>query len=579
MKFSKQNIIIGTICLMLFSISIYIISQKHFYQSVYITIEAKVEKPDMYQLFYDTGKNFNEEESVKIEVYPSNDFQSIVFKIPTYSTIIKSFRIDPGYQTKNIEIKQISLKTRNQSLFWGPEDILAEFSYTADISTKEVKNEILHFETSGSDPRFIYTGNSLATIDLRDTVKKIVLYALSCIFFLFLFSFLLLFKKNFFEYIENRKFFNNSDFRFIIIFITILLIPLSQMVFNYIPETTTQENRNFAEFPDIHQLSKIGLWDNYIKSFESFFNDHYGLRNLLIKTNSVIHTIYLNTSPRSDVIIGKDGWLFYNSPINGVNINDYYGETLFSDQEITTIQKNLLRLKSTLKAQGINLVVVLAANKHTIYDEYLPNYIQKNKGLLTRADQIKNIMKETEILYIDTRPILLKAKKEYQYPLYYKTDTHWNDLGGFVVSQEIVKTIATLGYRVHKLTDNSSYINSEKTTYWHDLGGFINLEKYKNDTNFFLTTPKNYTYTEEKLYGGRHDSYVVTTLKQPSYGKILVFRDSFASALIPYLSESFSRAVYVWSPSVDYNLIKAEKPDIVIIEFVERLSDVLLNIN
>ncbi|MCC6198378.1 MAG: hypothetical protein IT518_28335, partial [Burkholderiales bacterium] len=57
---------------------------------------------------------------------------------------------------------------------------------------------------------------------------------------------------------------------------------------------------------------------------------------------------------------------------------------------------------------------------------------------------------------------------------------------------------------------------------------------------------------------------------KPGLPKAVVLRDSMAIALIPLLSENFSRAVYVSSRQLDRELIERERPDIVIEELVER---------
>ena len=41
---------------------------------------------------------------------------------------------------------------------------------------------------------------------------------------------------------------------------------------------------------------------------------------------------------------------------------------------------------------------------------------------------------------------------------------------------------------------------------------------------------------------------------------LVMSRDSFADALIPYMSENFSRSVDVWKPNVDLLVIEKEKP-------------------
>jgi len=52
--------------------------------------------------------------------------------------------------------------------------------------------------------------------------------------------------------------------------------------------------------------------------------------------------------------------------------------------------------------------------------------------------------------------------------------------------------------------------------------------------------------------------------------RAVMFRDSYATHLIPFLSEYFQRIVYVWRYHFDRALIERERPDVVIEEMVER---------
>ncbi len=57
-----------------------------------------------------------------------------------------------------------------------------------------------------------------------------------------------------------------------------------------------------------------------------------------------------------------------------------------------------------------------------------------------------------------------------------------------------------------------------------------------------------------------------------------MFQDSFGDLLLPYLSESFSDSLYVWYTPSDVNLsiIEKERPQVVILELVERHLQYLL---
>jgi hypothetical protein len=57
----------------------------------------------------------------------------------------------------------------------------------------------------------------------------------------------------------------------------------------------------------------------------------------------------------------------------------------------------------------------------------------------------------------------------------------------------------------------------------------------------------------------------------PSLPRLVMFHDSFGTALKPFLAEHFSRAVYDFSPmTFDQSILEREKPDLVIQEITER---------
>jgi hypothetical protein len=56
----------------------------------------------------------------------------------------------------------------------------------------------------------------------------------------------------------------------------------------------------------------------------------------------------------------------------------------------------------------------------------------------------------------------------------------------------------------------------------------------------------------------------------PGLPRAVVFRDSFAGAMVPFLSEAFGHVRFVYDHQPDPRLIEVEKPDVVILEMVER---------
>jgi hypothetical protein len=52
--------------------------------------------------------------------------------------------------------------------------------------------------------------------------------------------------------------------------------------------------------------------------------------------------------------------------------------------------------------------------------------------------------------------------------------------------------------------------------------------------------------------------------------RAVIFRDSFFSSVVPFTSEHFSRAVYLWQNDFDAEVVQHEHPDVVIQEIVGR---------
>jgi hypothetical protein len=63
---------------------------------------------------------------------------------------------------------------------------------------------------------------------------------------------------------------------------------------------------------------------------------------------------------------------------------------------------------------------------------------------------------------------------------------------------------------------------------------------------------------------------LVTEIPRSTLPRALVVRDSFASRLVPFLSEHFSRAVYLWQNDFIPDDVLKSKPDVVIQEIVGR---------
>ena len=72
---------------------------------------------------------------------------------------------------------------------------------------------------------------------------------------------------------------------------------------------------------------------------------------------------------------------------------------------------------------------------------------------------------------------------------------------------------------------------------------------------------------------------LVTEIPGSNLPRAVFFRDSFTSAMIPFLAEHFSRAVFLWEYDVNPEIIATERPQVVIQQIVGRHLGAVLPYN
>jgi hypothetical protein len=230
------------------------------------------------------------------------------------------------------------------------------------------------------------------------------------------------------------------------------------------------------------------------------------------------------------------------------------------------IKTNLIRQENWCRKQGADFILVIPPNKETIYPEMYDSGIKKIQKE-SRLDQlIQYLETNTDIGVVDVREELFSAKSKAQ--LYYKNDTHWNNYGAFIGYQAIQKQIAKSSLNI-ETRSVKSYKIVESNILTGDLVNMMFLDRYQKDLRYDFV-PKNKTLykfvTLTEGIGGK----IITELNNKSLPKAVMVRDSFTTSMIPFLSNDFSRIVYDWEGTINYDLIKEERPDIVIYEMVER---------
>ena len=359
---------------------------------------------------------------------------------------------------------------------------------------------------------------------------------------------------------------NKNTWVVFIFFLFMSVMPLGMLLkLDHLPQN--KENRKLAELPSIKIDMKV--LRKYPGNYTKYFNDHVAFRNIFVKINFLIRYNLLSESPSSEVVLGKNNWLFF---AKDGSIDDYRGITHFDDKTLQEIAISYENKRILLSRQGIKYILLLAPNKETIYDEFMPDSIFKIRNRSGMDEITEYLYKHTNVYVIDMRNILFDNKKREQ--LYLKTSSSWNDYAAFLAYREIMKPVSQWfpGAKANDLAEFS--IKREK------IRG-DDLAEMMGGADFF-SEQKTILVPNKSRKARRVDYNTTNTFKDPfamkledtNLPRVIVFRDCFFDKIIPFLSEHFEYSRYYWqswNPDTPITeIIKTVQPDIVIEEKVER---------
>jgi hypothetical protein len=302
----------------------------------------------------------------------------------------------------------------------------------------------------------------------------------------------------------------------------------------------------------------------YLDRFGKFFSDHFGLRQLMIDLNGRIQIGLLHRSPSPQVIVGSNDFLFYTGQ---QSIEDYRRLRIFSSQELDAWAAGLKARRDWLASRGIAYLFVVAPNKNTVYPEDVPHEIHRAPGK-TRVEQLAARLDE-DPYFCDLTSTLKENKSKGL--LFFKRDSHWNDLGAYTGYRAIMQQLG-LGIPEHIGTEPAHVVPD----YVPDLAliAGVNLTEPKTLRGGICAHAKS-TATDPSIYGPGDPAYAFPATEcLTGKEELLLFHDSFAGAMVPYLSDTFQRVVYVRRmPSLAelQKAVEMEHPTVVVEERVERL--------
>lgn len=345
-----------------------------------------------------------------------------------------------------------------------------------------------------------------------------------------------------------------------VLFLAFLFLPLMDSLFGFAPEIELNEKRKLTPLPE---LSGHGnSFAAFPERFEKYYDDNFGFRNFLAFWHNYIKMFWFGASPTSNIILGKDGWLFFGEEAARIS---YQRLIALSEADCTAWTRSLRLIREWLSERGIPFVVMVPPNKSTVYGEYMPDSI-RSREVPPLIDQFIGCAGEAGVEVLDFRDEFLEAKEELQ--LYPRTDTHWTPAGAHLGYR---KLMVTLNARFPALFngDHSLIRLGEEEEYTGDLAVMAGLENISEKLPRVLVEgelgiPK---VTEGIVGFGRH--FTMETRRE-DLPRAVLFRDSYGVEFIPFLAPHFRRLRTLWDYRFNTAVIEEEDPDIVFLEIIER---------
>jgi len=351
----------------------------------------------------------------------------------------------------------------------------------------------------------------------------------------------------------------------VIAFLVVITLPAAANLAGHDGADPQAENRELAAFPHIEGATMASLRTDS-DQLSAWFDDHFGFRSRLVRWSGEIRLFVLGVSPSRSVANGQHGWFFY---ADDDSIEDYANVTPLTPEAVANWRTAVLRASGWLQARHIAYIFTIAPDKHVLYPEEMPSSVSR-VGDVSRADQLLTALQDSG-LAVDLRPALVASKGEER--IYKRTDTHWNDRGAFAAYRHIIRAVRARVPAVPPEWTRDDFEPASREVEGGDLAGMMGLKRVLREEDLPLVPrrPRHAVVVEPAgAAPTAEEGYLVTEIPGSTLPRAVIFRDSFASQMVPFLSEHFSRAVYMWQNDFDADFVSREKPDVVVQEIVGR---------
>ena len=333
------------------------------------------------------------------------------------------------------------------------------------------------------------------------------------------------------------------------IFLLILLVPSAGLL--VFGPAQPAANETLTSAPSLTD-SDGSLNMDILNDVTDWWADRFALRQEMVTAERKLTALVFRESGEEDVILGTDGWLFYEE-----TLDDYQAVNTMSDREIWAAARSLLLMQEYCESKDITFLFTAAPNKNSLYGEYMPSRYQEGEVSERNLSRLVVMLESEGIRYADLYAVL-SGEEEI---LYRKGDSHWNTRGASLAGDTILDALGV---------EHESFFAGTWGTVYEETGDLYEMV-YPTGTE--LDEDQRYdrvfTFTYVNAIRTTGDNRILTASGSGT-GSLVMYRDSFGNALHTYLAEYYASALFSRITPYDLTLLDSQEADTMIVELAER---------
>lgn len=345
----------------------------------------------------------------------------------------------------------------------------------------------------------------------------------------------------------------------IVCFALIILIPI--LTFNFDEDAiSTIDNRKLTVNPFSTEIMEGG---DLTKNVENYVGDRIGMRDDIIRTYTILNDKIFGKMIHPFYIYGEDGYVFSG----GLTVFPCYGEfhEVFAEM--------VLKIQNYCTERDIPFVFVFDPAKPAVLTEYIPKGMNYDREWV---DLFFEDLDKRGVHYIDNTKILREKTTEGEMVFNKKYDAnHWNDLGAFYGTNQILRTMQKDIPEIH-VNEREEITFGELRQTTLPVSEFPIDEMVPNIEIDMSCESRTEEYYEELSLDENYRAfnYLVNSKRiEENSPRALVFQGSYMNSYgSKYLSNGFGEyiAVHDYQNIIDFPYyFNIFKPDCVVFEVAE----------